>query len=144
MVCRKVGDGADDVVQEVALRAVRHAGQYDATKGKITTWLRWMVVEAVRRHYQLAERLPCSTLGECAPAQDREAGPERVAIQRERARLVREAVSRLPRRSREAMKMHLEGLNCTQIGKALGRTKQAAVHRIERAKGLMRVELGEG
>ena len=141
MVLRGVSaQDANDVVQQIALRALKHAAQYDPAKGKITTWLRWMIIEAVRRYHVLGRRYPCLPL-EYDPAQAREPRPENDAMEREAAALLREAVARLPRRSREAMELHLQGLNCTQIGRVLKMTKQGAVHRLDRAKGLLRVEL---
>lgn len=141
MVARRVpASDVDDVVQTIALRAVKHADQYNADKGAVTTWLWWMIQEAVRRYHVLGRRHACLPL-EYPMAQAREPGPDDAAMEREAAAMLREAVARLPRRSREAMELHLQGLNCTQIGRVLKMTKQGAVHRLDRAKGLLRVEL---
>lgn len=141
MVCRRVpSQDADDVVQTIALRAVTHAGQYDADKGKVTTWLRWMIIEATRHYHKQRGRNACEGLL-CGLAQCREPRPDDAVMASESAGLVRSAVNRLPRRSREVMELHMRGMKCTEIGRRIGRTKQAAVHRLARAKGLLRVEL---
>lgn len=108
----------EDVVQEVALRALKYAPRYDAAKGSVGTWLKRIARSTVsdlhkyeRRSKRRLGEGTTVQLGEEAgdyastiPLDYRETGPLDALVQKETSRRVRSCVNRLPADLRRAIR----------------------------------------
>jgi RNA polymerase sigma-70 factor (ECF subfamily) len=111
---------ADDLSQDVLLRAMRAAG---AMRGDAspTTWLTAIALNVVRDHFRAARRAPPAaalTQAEQLPAP---AQPELDLLKIEMSDCILGHVARLPGRQRDAVLMnHFAGFGHCEIGTALG------------------------
>lgn len=141
---RLLGDReeARDAVQEVFLKAFRHAGGAEP-RGQLFTWLYRIAVNhclnrmrrrRIARFFSLA---PVSGAEDDAVAFDPPSeapSPERESAARERWRATRRAIDRLPDGQRVVLVLaKFEGLSYRQIAAALGITEGAVESRLVRA-----------
>ncbi len=127
---------AEDLAQETFIRAYRALLDYDTTRTRALRprgWLAAIVGNLSRNH---ARRKPPATaeLETVAERADEGTpGPERVAEQREAARLWRRRLDALPARYRHAVELrHVSGLSYPELAEALDRplgTVKSDVHR---------------
>ncbi|MDP9437033.1 MAG: sigma-70 family RNA polymerase sigma factor [Actinomycetota bacterium] len=139
---QRLGDrgAAEEVVQDVFARAWHHAGDYDAGRGSVRTWLygiaRNAIVDAQRRR---ARRPDLAT----APAHDQVDDDEPI----ERALLrwqVQLALSRLAPDHREVIELvHVRGLKLQEIADRLGLPLGTVKSRLYYALKGMRLVLEE-
>lgn len=132
-------DEAEDVTQEVFLRAWRHAGRYDPGKAAVSTWL-----------YRIATNLCIDRarrggirrfLGlEAAPEEPSDApGAEQIMAGRQRLAATRAALARLPARQRQALVLRAAGeLSTGEIAATLGITPGAAEQLLVRGRAALR------
>jgi RNA polymerase sigma-70 factor (ECF subfamily) len=138
-------DDAEDLVQEVFLRAWRAADRYDPDLGAVSTWL-----------YRIASRLAIDRnrrttlrrfLGlEAAPDPlDDSPGPEATLAARQELAQIRARLERLPDRQRRALLMRAAGgLSTAEIALALGISAGAVEQLLVRARaGLRATQAGE-
>jgi RNA polymerase sigma-70 factor (ECF subfamily) len=133
-------DEARDAAQEVFLRAFRKAGSYHP-RGQVFTWLYRIAVNLclnTLRRRRLARFLSLSpAAGEDEPAiepRDERADAAGALLARERWRITRRALDRLPPTQRAVLVLaRFEGLSQREIAAALGITEGAVESRLVRA-----------
>lgn len=147
IVYARLGEPAavDDVMQEVALAAVKQAAPLRDAE-RVAPWLYQLAVRQVlmyrrRRGRQrdllnrYEQRQPSAT---AAPASD----PLAWLLADERERLVRRAVEQLPRRDAEVLMLkYSEDWSYDQIASHLGISRSAVEARLHRARGRLRERL---
>jgi RNA polymerase sigma-70 factor (ECF subfamily) len=143
------GDAAD-VVQDVFLSAIEARATFRG-QSKLETWLVRIAINTCRAHNRrrcLRRKLFAAWRGprlelEDAEATSREistdkpspAPPDRIAIDREHAELVRQAVAKLPQKYREAVVLYyLEEMTAAEAAAALGIRTNAVEVRLSRAR----------
>lgn len=137
---RVLGDRteAEDAVQAALVKLWRQAASFDATKARVETWFRRIVVNAcIDRKRTLRPVQPLDAVAERASdAPD----PEVTAMRSERARQVDAAMAHLPARQRAAIAMFYgEGATMNEIAEVLETTPKAIEGLLARA----RAELAE-
>jgi RNA polymerase sigma-70 factor (ECF subfamily) len=148
VVYSRVGgsEGVDDVMQEVALAAVRHSATLPEA-GKIAPWLYRVAVRQSLLYRRKAGRRRKLTNGYALQkpvAEGDESSPEPLdwLLAQERSRLVRVAMERLARRDREILLLkYAENWSYQQIAEHLGVTQSAVEARLHRARARLRTEL---
>ena len=118
------GQAAEDVVQEAFLSAWRRASSYDATRGSLRTWLLGIVhhraVDALRRSGNDSRRrvdLPVEEMD----FEDSEVSVAGEVIERDRAVLVRKAMTDLPAEQSKVIELaYFGGFTHTEIADMLG------------------------
>lgn len=136
---RMLGDAheAEDVVQEVMLRAYSRINTYDPTR-RFVTWLLTIgsnyCIDRLRRR-----RLSWVTLDDVAfwlPAD--QPGPERSALAAERREAVQRALQRLPEAYRgPTVLRYWHDLSYLEIAEALGLTEATVKTRLHRARKML-------
>ena len=141
---------AEDLTQDVFLRAYRHRDRYEPT-AKFSTWLysiaanvasNWVRDHRRERYHEriddhAPDRLPRFYV-------DRQPGVEERLMRHWRVNRVRHAVHALPVRQRQVVVMHkLEGIGCPDIAAELACTPQAVRSLLVRAYAAMRLTLME-
>jgi len=140
---RLLGDAeeARDAVQEVFVKAFRHAGRAEP-RGQLFTWLYRIAVNHClnrmrRRRIARFFSLSAPSETEDAPAFDPPAdgpSPERALEQRERWSATRRAIDALPESQRTVLLLaKFEGLSYREIAEALGISLGAVESRLVRA-----------
>jgi len=132
-------DGAEDVVQEVFLAALKALPNFNG-RSSLGTWLTAITVNKCRNH----RRKNLLWMKFLAGARDGppgrvEAGPANVGAQRERARRLRQAVQDLPGKYREVTVLrYLEEMPIAEIGEVLGLGRGAVDVRLHRARSRLK------
>ena len=148
VVYSRVGgaEGVDDVMQEVALAAVRHSATLpDASK--IAPWLYRVAVRQSLLYRRKAGRRRKLTNGYALhkpPVEHDQSSPDPLdwLLAQERSRAVRVALHRLARRDREILLLkYAENWSYQQIAEHLGVTQSAVEARLHRARARLRTEL---
>jgi RNA polymerase sigma-70 factor (ECF subfamily) len=147
VVVARLGDaeGADEVLQEVALAAVRQRAPIsDPTK--TAPWLYRLAVlqSLLYRRGRGRQRKLVARFAERVPAagEGRSVDPLAWLLADERKRLVSEALSRLPGRDAEILLLkYTENWSYHQIAEHLGIGHSAVETRLFRARGKLRAEL---
>lgn len=140
--------GVDDVLQEVALAAVRQAAPLK-DPAKVAPWLYRLAVthcllyrRAHGRRRKLAERYT-----RACPLRDddpRAPDPLEWLLSHERQEMIRKALSRLPRRDRELLLLkYTEDWSYHEIAQHLGMSHAAVESRLHRARAKLRSVLAE-
>lgn len=135
-------DDAEDLAQETFVRVFRQAGSYRA-EGRFRSWLLRIAGNLARsrhRRRRLLKWLPLDTerhdVASPAPGADRGLEAE------ETARVVREAVARLPQRQREALVLHrFQGLRYVEVAEVMGTSLSGVESLIQRALAGLRTDL---
>ena len=140
LLLRLVGDPheAESLVQETFLQAALSLERFEG-RAKASTWLRAIALNLSRSHRRKAARcrpLDPDGLERVQEATPSGAGsPERVAIRRDEARLVRRALDRLPAPYREVVTLRdLDGLSTREVAGRLGVAEGAVRVRLHRAR----------
>jgi RNA polymerase sigma-70 factor (ECF subfamily) len=142
-----VGDPvtAEDVAQEVFVRAWRHAAAYDSRRASVTTWLltitRNLSIDATR----LRRPEPVNPDGLAAMSlTDATAGPAEMAEGEDDRRRLRRALARLPEDQRRAVVLAaIGGRTAKEVGEAEGVPLGTAKTRIRSAMIKLRADLRE-
>jgi RNA polymerase sigma factor (sigma-70 family) len=137
----------DEVLQEVALAAVRQAAPL-ADASKLAPWLYRLTVRQallyrrkMGRRRRLADRYS-GEVGATGGRRDRVLDPLDWLLAQERRKQVREALTRLPARDAEMLLLkYTENWNYHQIAAHLGLTHSAVEARLHRARRKLREEL---
>lgn len=149
LALNSVGDQAtaEEVTQDVFLRVWQRAGQYQADRGKVSTWLtvitRNRSVDQLRRRSVRLDRhaAPWAEIAaEDAPAIQ---GPEPAVVLRLEREEIRRAVSQLPEEQRRVLALaYFKGLTQSQIAEALdlplGTVKTRIRLGMQKLRGLLR------
>lgn len=139
-------DGVEEVVQEVALAAVRQQSPL-ADHSKVAPWLyRLAVVQSLlyRRRRGRQRKLVNGFAQQRAlgAIDQNDIDPLAWLLADERRRLVREAVARLPTRDAEILLLkYTEGWSYHQLAEHLGISHSAVETRLHRARARLREEL---
>jgi RNA polymerase sigma-70 factor (ECF subfamily) len=148
-----------DLVQETFLEASRHfAHFYGTTEGELASWLRQILAarlsKLVRRYLGTRsrdvrlERELAAELDHSSQMLDRgllasSTSPSRLAVRREQAVLLAEALGRLPKHYREVLILrHLESLSFPEVACRLGRSLDSVKNLWTRGLARLRDELG--
>jgi RNA polymerase sigma-70 factor (ECF subfamily) len=139
-------EGVDEVLQEVALAAIRQkAPLHDPAKA--APWLyRLAVVQALlyRRRHGRQRKLMDRFVQRWPPADHDAGSPDPLSwlLADERHRLVRQAVARLPPRDAEILLLkYTQDWNYRQLAERLGISHSAVETRLHRARARLRDEL---
>ncbi len=135
---------AEEVTQEVFLRMIDRAEQYDG-RAPVASWLFAIAANACRDRLRVSRRagaVPLEAVPE-PPASDPSA--EMNALGAERVRLVRQALALLSHEQREALILaRYHDLSYVEIARALGITEGAVKTRIYRAMETLKTHFSEG
>jgi RNA polymerase sigma-70 factor (ECF subfamily) len=140
------GEAVDEVMQEVALAAVRQAAPL-ADASKVGPWLYRLAVRQVllyRRRRGRQRKLLERYEARCYPgrAQSEGVDPLNWLLSDERQQLVRAAIERLPGRDAEILLLkYTEQWSYQQIADHLGIGHSAVESRLHRARARLRTEL---
>ncbi len=148
IVYSRVGgaEGVDDVMQEVALAAVRQSDNLPEPT-RIAPWLYRVAVRQsllYRRKAGRRRKLVNGYVQQKPPAEHDEASPDPLGwlLARERSQLLRVALARLARRDREILLLrYAEDWSYRQIAEHLGVTESSVESRLHRARAKLRAEL---
>jgi RNA polymerase sigma-70 factor (ECF subfamily) len=148
VVYSRVGDqdAVDDVMQEVALAAVRQAASLPIAE-RLGPWLYRVAVRQAllyRRKCGRRRKLAKNYVALRAPTEADERSPEPLQwlLAEERSSLLRAALERLPRRDKEILLLkYAENWNYREIAEHLGTTHSAVEARLHRARQRLRGEL---
>ncbi|MBK7978017.1 MAG: sigma-70 family RNA polymerase sigma factor [Deltaproteobacteria bacterium] len=112
---------AEEVLQETWLQAWRSAASYDAGRGTVLAWLLNMArSRALDRYRAVSSRRRAETRAEAEPVAA-SIDPVDLSLGAERARRVRDALTKLKPRQREVLEIaYFEGLSQTEIATRLG------------------------
>lgn len=142
--CGLDAEEAEDGVQEVFLKVQR---RIDTFRGEaaLSTWLYQVALNTLldyRRRVGRAGRAQTFDPAEGVETAAEGPAPEELADRRERRRLVRAALDRLPLRFREVLVLReLEGLSYRDIARVLGLAQGTVESRIFRARERLAEEL---
>lgn len=135
------GDGADDVVQDVFLAALRKAGTFRGD-ASLWTWLTIITLNRCRTHRRrnLLRLRAHGFLSRQKPKQAESS--DRPAIDDESARQVRSAVAALGPKDREVIVLfYLEHRSAAQIAELLSISRNAVEVRLHRARAKLKQSL---
>ena len=132
--------GAEDLLQETLLEAVRSASSYRG-EAALSTWLCAIARRRLARHYEQERRAEAARSGlRAVPG----GGGEGAAEALERRDEVVRALGRLPVTHRQVLVLkYLDGLPVEQIAAELGRTRVQVQSLLQRARDGLRRELEE-
>lgn len=142
---------AEDVAQEVLLRSIPYLPRFENSRA-LGVWLYKVTKNQCLMHLRRSKYAPRTLLSleglnpigkELERLQQTSGlGPEAVAIRREQARQVREAIGKLPVRYRIVLVLHdLEGLNDEEVSEITGLRPGTIRVRLHRARSWLRKEL---
>lgn len=151
IVYSRVGgaEGVDDVMQEVALAAVRQRDNLPEAS-RIAPWLYRVAVRQsllYRRKAGRRRKLVNGYAHQKPPGEHDESTPDPLnwLLAKERSGLLRLALQRLARRDREILLLkYAEDWSYEQIAEHLGVTESAVETRLHRARARLRTELAAG
>ena len=141
---------AEDVTQDIFVQVWRQAEKYDAGRGSAEGWI--MMIARTRILDRLRSRsagVVLKPMGDAVPeAPDAEDWPEDLAITREDAAAVRQAVAELPMEQREAVELaFFDGLTQAEIAERLkiplGTIKTRIRLGLLKIRGKLKMVMGE-
>jgi RNA polymerase sigma-70 factor (ECF subfamily) len=131
---------AEDVTSDVFMSALRGIKGYQDQGRPFSCWLYRIAANAVASHYR--NRRPQLSLDDAVDLAAIEIDPADAVIDRERVRVVWQAVDRLPPQQRAAMILKFsDDLTMEDIGAVLGKSPAAAKLLVYRAVQRIRAEL---
>jgi RNA polymerase sigma-70 factor (ECF subfamily) len=138
---------ADDIAQEVFLRAFSNLGGFEG-RARFSTWLYGIMLNSVRsfwRRRTLRSTVSLNGGDEADPRPDPAAdtdGPEAASDRRERVAAVRAAIAKLDQESREIVVLRdMEGLAYEELADVLGIPVGTVKSRLHRARAALRLAL---
>ena len=136
-VCGDPG-AAEDAAQEALLRAWSRAGQYEAGRGSVATWLHRITVNGAIDRARVAR--PHDTLDEeAADAADTVPAADEALFHRQRRAVLAQAVAALPDRQRTALHLTYDrGWSGADAARALGTSTRALEGLLRRGRQLLR------
>ncbi|MGH2867923.1 MAG: RNA polymerase sigma factor [Solirubrobacteraceae bacterium] len=138
------GTDPEDLAQQAMLKAIEHAGHFDARRGGLDAWL-WRIVvnvardagRAARRREFLLERV-VGRIREASPA----VSTEQIALERLRDAELIDAVRRLPPRYRTVIALRYGGgLTSQDAAELMDTTRVAVAKTTRRALDMLRSDL---
>ncbi|GMU42885.1 MAG: hypothetical protein AMXMBFR25_08710 [Lysobacterales bacterium] len=131
---------ADEVCQDVFLRAWQQAPRWRSGQARFATWLHQVALNLCRDRLRgRREGLPLDSIGERTD----EDSPERQQQRREQADGLRAALAQLPERQREALLLcHFQGISNAEAAAALEVGVDALESLLARARRGLRAHLG--
>lgn len=144
---RILGEGGDaeEVVLDTYLKVWKAAGRFDALRGSVKTWLLTIVRRgAIDRLRARRDEVPLAP--DHQPMWiDPRANPEAECLLGERALAVRQAMSELPAKTRQALELaYFGGLTQAEIAEALGEPLGTVKTRVRTGLRGLRELLGAG
>jgi RNA polymerase sigma-70 factor (ECF subfamily) len=140
---RMLGDSAEaeDVAQEVFLRAWKQARSWTPGAGKFDTWMHRVALNLCYDRLRRRREIPSDSPPEQTdPALGAEAG----MISEELARRVRQAVEALPERQRAALVLsHYQGVSNIEAAAVLGVSVEAVESLLGRARRSLKLALAD-
>ncbi len=133
---------AEDLAQELFLRAWRHAGRYDPARGAVSTWLYRMAVNLCIDHNRRGRFRRFVGIEDVPEPEDDSPGAEGGLAARQRLAQARDAIAGLPERQRRAILLKAAGgLATSEIAAALSISEGAAEQLLVRARAALRTRL---
>jgi RNA polymerase sigma-70 factor (ECF subfamily) len=131
--------GAQDLVQDTFVRMWRNADRYDATRGRLDTWVllmaRSIALDSLRR--RVVESRSLESLGRPVEASG-DAGPEEIAVDADLGARARSAIGSLPPEQRDALNLvYFGGKTSAEVAEIEGIPLGTAKTRIR--TGLLRL-----
>lgn len=113
---------AEDVLQETFLQVWRRAGDFDATRGRVFTWLVTIArSRALDRLRALGSRTRTAEEVVAQSPQDQAGDAAKEAVKSEQGKIVRQALAELPEEQKRTLFLaYFEGLTQTEIAARLG------------------------
>ncbi|WP_428926250.1 RNA polymerase sigma factor [Marinibacterium sp. SX1] len=134
-----VGADAEDVAQEVFLRAWRKAASYDPDKGAVSTWLYRIAVNLCIDRNRRGGFRRLVGLDSLPEPEDDAPGPEADMAARQRLARTRAAIAALPDRQRRAILLRASAeLSTAEIAATLGTSEGAVEQLLVRARNTLR------
>lgn len=132
---------ADDIAQEVFVRAYQHLDSYRPGT-KFSTWLFALARNACIDRLRYRKRHPTEPLDDAVVAASRARGPSAEAANRETGAHIATAVSALPEDQRTAIVLaEYHGLSCAEIAASMRCSEKSVESRLYRAKETLRKRL---
>lgn len=134
-------DAAEEVTQEVFMKALRAMPRYRPTGHPFSAWLYQIASNAIADHYR--QHRPTSSLDDAVELVDPARPVAERVVQSAEARRVWAAIDSLPEQQRTAMTLKLgEDLKLAQIGVIMGKSEGAVKLLIHRGMIGVRQRLG--
>ncbi|CZT37258.1 sigma-70 family RNA polymerase sigma factor [Rhizobium sp. 9140] len=132
---------AEEVAQEVMVRACRQAPHWQKGEARLDTWLHTVALNLCRD--KLRDRARRAVLGGVLlDIEDPDADPESRLVETERSARVASAIRSLPERQRDAILLvHYQDLSGAQAAKALGISVEALESLLSRARRRLRQDI---
>ena len=132
---------AEDIAQEVFVRAWAHAGRWQPGRARLDTWLHTVTLNLCRDRLRKRVDIPAATLPD---RPDPAPTAERRLIDAGRDHAVAMAIHALPERQREAIVLaHYQGLSNPEVAAALATSVEAVESLLARARRSLRRTLTE-
>ena len=125
-------DEAQDIVQDAFLRLHQHLAS-DGSQENIRSWLFRVAHNAARNRQNRYERRFAGPLEDGLNSASNEATPERVVLEKEKFRRLREAIRLLTGAERECLLLRAGGLRYREIGEVLGLSISTVGDTVDRA-----------
>lgn len=138
-------DEAEEVVQDVFVRAWRHAHRYDPARAKVKTWLYRIAVNlCIDRQRRFAFRHFVGLDDDVPEVPDPQPGVAERLEDRHRLAAVRKAIAALPARQRMALLLSTVGeLDSTDVAAAMETSRGAVEQLLVRARRALRETLDQ-
>jgi RNA polymerase sigma-70 factor (ECF subfamily) len=143
-VYRLLGNAADaeDVAQEVFVRAYRHWDEYDPNRS-VSTWLFALARNAAIDRLRYRQRHPTEPLMDTVDTASHARGPSAEAEVHEIGEQIAAAIQQLPEDQRTAVVLaEYHGLSCAEIAEIMDCSVKSVESRLYRARQALREKLG--
>lgn len=133
---------AEDVAQEVFLRAWRKAETYDPGKGAVSSWLYRIAVNLCIDHNRRGRFRQFVGIDAVAEPEDDAPGPEHELTARQRLQRVRAYIQALPARQAQAILLRAGGdLSSAEIADVMQTSEGAVEQLLTRARRSLRAQM---